>query len=168
MSKKQNVAERINALRNEIREHNYLYYVLDAPDIPDAEYDRLMRELESLEAKHPELITPDSPTQRVGAEPLDAFTQVKHKIPMLSLNNAFSEEEIGDFNRRIQERLDVEHIEYVAEPKLDGLAVSLRYENGTLVQGATRGNASHGFLDRCQILFVIILYGQLLRLITHG
>ena len=143
MANKDAVA-RINALREEIREHNYLYYVLDAPDIPDAEYDRLMQELQALEKTHPELITADSPTQRVGAEPLSAFQQVRHSVPMLSLNNAFSDEEIEDFCRRIRERLDIETIEFVAEPKLDGLAVSIRYENGHLTQCSTRGDGQTG------------------------
>ncbi|MDX1811773.1 MAG: NAD-dependent DNA ligase LigA, partial [Gammaproteobacteria bacterium] len=141
---KSKVAKRIQALREEIREHNYLYYVLDAPEIPDAEYDRLLRELETLEAENPELVTADSPTQRVGAEPLAAFQQVQHVVPMLSLNNAFSDEEIGDFTRRIREHLDIDQIEFVAEPKLDGLAVNLRYENGQLVQAATRGDGQTG------------------------
>ncbi len=144
MSEKESAALHINALREEIREHNYLYYVLDSPDIPDIEYDRLMRELENLEAQRPELITPNSPTQRVGAEPLAAFQQVKHTVPMLSLNNAFNEQEINDFDQRIKERLDLQIITYVAEPKLDGLAVSLRYEQGQLVQCATRGDGQTG------------------------
>ena len=137
-------SQRIQQLRDEINHHNYLYYVQDAPEIPDAEYDRLLRELQALEAKHPELITPDSPTQRVGAEPIKAFGQVKHKIPMLSLDNAFSDEEVSDFDRRVRERLEIDTIEYVAEPKLDGLAISIRYENGQLVQAATRGDGVTG------------------------
>ncbi len=137
--------ERAQWLRAEINRHNYQYYVLDEPLIPDAEYDRLLRELQQLEARHPELITPDSPTQRVGAEPLDAFGEVRHRIPMLSLENAFSEEEVRDFDRRVRERLGAkEEIVYAAEPKLDGLAVSLRYEDGLLVQGATRGDGARG------------------------
>ena len=138
-------ARRIAELRQEINHHNHLYYVLDAPQIPDAEYDRLLRQLQDLEAAHPELITPDSPTQRVGAEPLKAFEQVTHAMPMLSLDNAFSAEEVEDFDRRVRERLALdEEIEYVAEPKLDGLAISLRYVDGLLVQAATRGDGVSG------------------------
>ncbi len=135
---------RIEALRREIDHHNYRYYVLDDPEIPDAEYDRLMRELQALEAEHPELVTPDSPTQRVGARPLPAFAEVRHAIPMLSLDNAFSDAELDDFDRRVRERLGVETVTYSAEPKFDGLAISLRYEGGRLVQGATRGDGHVG------------------------
>ena len=137
--------QRIAALRDRIDHHNYLYYVLDAPEIPDSEYDRLMRELQALEAAHPELITPDSPTQRVGAEPLAAFETVRHSLPMLSLENALDATEMADFDRRVRERLKTdEAICYAAEPKLDGLAISLRYEQGVLVRGATRGDGSRG------------------------
>ncbi len=135
---------RIEALREQINHHNYLYYALDAPEIPDAEYDRLLRELQDLEQRYPKLITPDSPTQRVGVAPLEAFREVRHELPMLSLNNAFSDEDVTDFDRRIRERLGVEKVEYHAEPKLDGLAISLVYEQGLLVRGATRGDGSRG------------------------
>ena len=139
------VQERVQQLRDEIDRHNHLYYVLDDPHIPDSEYDRLLRELQDLESKHPELVTHDSPTQRVGAEPLKIFTEVKHRLPMLSLDNAFSEDEFANFERRVKGRLGTNHeIVYCAEPKLDGLAVSLRYENGILVQAATRGDGSQG------------------------
>ena len=131
-------------LRRQIDYHNYRYYVLDDPEIPDSEYDRLMRELQELEAAHPELITPDSPTQRVGAQPLKEFAEVRHAIPMLSLGNAFSDGEMADFDERVRKLLNVEQIEYSAEPKLDGLAISLRYEKGVLVQGATRGDGHRG------------------------
>jgi len=134
----------LEKLRKEIAHHNRLYYVLDAPEIPDAEYDRLLRELQRLESEHPELITLDSPTQRVGAEPIKAFGQVTHKIAMLSLDNAFSDDEVSDFDRRVRERLEVQTVEYVAEPKLDGLAISIRYEQGVLVQAATRGDGLTG------------------------
>lgn len=145
MSKAPGVAARIQELREQIRHHNYRYYVLDDPEIPDAEYDRLLRELQRLEAEHPEFITEDSPTQRVGAEPLKAFGEVRHEVPMLSLDNAFSDEELGDFDRRIHDRLKTdEPIDYTAEPKLDGLAVSLLYEDGVLVRGATRGDGTTG------------------------
>lgn len=136
---------KINQLREKINEHNYRYYILDDPAISDAEYDRLFLELKKLEETHPELITPDSPTQRVGAKPLKSFNEVKHAIPMLSLENAFTEEDMQAFNKRIQERLKTtEAIEYCAEPKLDGLAISIRYENGKLVQAATRGDGETG------------------------
>lgn len=135
---------RIEALRAEILHHNYLYFVLDQPEIPDAEYDRLLRELQALEAAHPELITPDSPTQRVGARPLDAFAPVHHQVPMLSLANAFGEAQFMEFHRRVCRALGTEDVDYTAEPKLDGLAVSLLYEAGTLVRGATRGDGTTG------------------------
>jgi len=144
MPKEKNATQRINTLREEIREHNYKYYVLDAPEIPDAEYDRLMLELQSLEKEFPQLVTEDSPTQRVGAEPLKEFAQVRHRVPMLSLGNAFSEEDVQDFHRRVTEYLDVNDIEYMVEPKLDGLAISLRYENGVLVEAVTRGDGATG------------------------
>lgn len=118
--------------------------MLDDPQIPDAEYDRLLRELQALEQAHPELVTPDSPTQRVGAEPLEGFGEVRHEVPMLSLDNAFDDEELAEFDRRVRERLEVDEVEYTAEPKLDGLAVSLLYEQGVLVRGATRGDGSTG------------------------
>jgi DNA ligase (NAD+) len=142
-----NVVKRIEELREQINHHNYLYYVLDSPEIPDAEFDKLFRELQTLEQQHPELITPDSPTQRVGAEPLKVFGEVKHQIPMLSLSNAMDEEEVHNFGRRVADLLkesDADHIEYTAEPKLDGLAISIVYENGRLVQAATRGDGFTG------------------------
>jgi DNA ligase (NAD+) len=138
------VRRRAEALRREIENHNYRYYVLDAPVIPDAEYDKLFRELEELEAAHPELVTPDSPTQRVGGAPLDEFRQVIHRTPMLSLNNAFTEEDVVGFDRRAREGLGRNEIEYAAEPKFDGLAISLLYEGGRFVQGATRGDGTTG------------------------
>ncbi|MDM8561071.1 NAD-dependent DNA ligase LigA [Candidatus Parabeggiatoa sp. HSG14] len=140
-----NIQQQATKLRDLLNEHNYYYYVLDEPRMPDSEYDRLMRELQALEIEHPELITPDSPTQRVGAKPLSEFAEVLHTTPMLSLNNAFDEKEVHDFDKRVRERLKlVDNIEYAAEPKLDGLAVSLRYENGLLVKAATRGDGSRG------------------------
>lgn len=138
------IAAQIGKLREQINHHNYRYYVLDDPEIPDSEYDRLMRELENLETTYPELIIPDSPTQRVGAQPLKEFSEVRHKVPMLSLGNAFSDEEMTDFDQRVRKLLVEETIEYSAEPKLDGLAISLRYENGVLIQGATRGDGRRG------------------------
>lgn len=144
MGQDKKAQKRILQLRDEINYHNYRYYVLDTPEIPDAEYDRLLRELQQLESEHPELITPDSPTQRVGAEPIKAFGQVKHKIPMLSLDNAFSDDKVSDFDRRVREKLNIDAVEYVAEPKLDGLAISIRYEDGQLIQAATRGDGVTG------------------------
>lgn len=136
---------RIQQLRQQINEHNYRYHVLDDPSVPDAEYDRLMRELQALEARYPDAITPDSPTQRVGARPLTAFAQVKHEIPMLSLENAFDEEDLVAFDKRVRQRLDTSAaITYVGEPKIDGVAVSLLYEHGRLVRGATRGDGTTG------------------------
>jgi DNA ligase (NAD+) len=141
---KNEAKEAIDKLILQINEHNHRYYVLDAPVIPDSEYDRLMRELEQLEAQYPELITAQSPTQRVGAEPVAAFGEVSHTIPMLSLANAFAEQEVRDFHRRICERLQQDEVTYVCEPKLDGLAVALRYQQGKFVQGATRGDGYRG------------------------
>ena len=140
-----NASERACILRAEIDEHNYRYYVLDAPLISDAEYDRLFRELQALEADHPELVRSDSPTQRVGAAPLTGFAAVLHVTPMLSLNNAFADDEVMAFDRRVREGLAVDdEVSYVAEPKFDGLAVSLSYEQGSLTRGATRGDGSRG------------------------
>jgi DNA ligase (NAD+) len=136
--------ERAEALRREIERHNYLYYVLDRPEITDAEYDGLFKELQELESAHPELVTPDSPTQRVGAPPLAEFAEVKHRTPMLSLSNAFEEDDVRAFDRRVREGLEVEEVEYAAEPKFDGLAISLAYRDGVFVQGATRGDGATG------------------------
>ena len=139
------VGVRAAELRELLERYNYRYHALDDPEVPDAEYDRLMLELRALEAQHPELQTPDSPTTRVGAAPISAFGAVKHRVAMLSLDNAFSEDEVRDFDRRIHERLArPEPIRYSAEPKLDGLAISARYENGVYVQGATRGDGETG------------------------
>jgi DNA ligase (NAD+) len=137
-------AARCAALRSEIERHNHLYYVLDTPSIPDAEYDRLFRELQTLEAAHPELFSVDSPTQRVGAAPLKYFSEVQHRTPMLSLNNAFSEEEVRAFDARIREALELTTVDYAVELKFDGLAINLSYRNGVFVQGATRGDGSTG------------------------
>jgi DNA ligase (NAD+) len=137
---------RANYLKKELTRHSIAYYVLDAPTIPDAEYDKLFNELVYLEAQHPELVTSDSPTQRVGGAPLPAFSQVTHVVPMLSLNNGFSEEDIIAFDKRVYEGLESEDqkVEYATELKFDGLAISLRYENGVFVQAATRGDGVTG------------------------
>ena len=128
-----------------LERYNYRYHALDDPEVPDAEYDKLMLELRALETEFPTLVTPHSPTQRVGATPSAAFGTVKHRIAMLSLDNAFSEDDIRDFDRRIHERLnDPSPISYSAEPKLDGLAISARYEKGIFVLGATRGDGETG------------------------
>jgi DNA ligase (NAD+) len=155
MTDAQTAATRISQLRSELDEHNYRYHVLDEPSIPDVEYDRLFHELKALEAEHPELVTADSPTQRVGSLALSAFGEVKHEVPMLSLGNAFAEDDLRDFDRRVREGLADElpagdlfgggaNVEYSCEPKLDGLAVSLLYRDGLLVRGATRGDGSTG------------------------
>ena len=137
--------KQIEELREQLRYHSYQYYVLDDPDVPDAEYDRLYQQLLALEKEHPELITVDSPTQRVGSTPLTAFEQIQHQMPMLSLDNVFNEEDLYAFNQRIQDRLNTsDEIKYTAEPKLDGLAISLRYEQGELIYAATRGDGSTG------------------------
>ncbi len=140
-----NTSNKINNLRSELNDHNYRYYVLDDPVISDAEYDRLLRELQSLEDVHPDLIADDSPTQRVGAPPLDGFGNIRHRIPMQSLANAMDTEEILAFHDRLIRRLGKEQaIEYIAEPKLDGLAVELVYEKGKFVNGSTRGDGTTG------------------------
>ncbi len=141
----QDIREHIASLRDDLNQHNYRYYVLDNPIIPDAEYDRLFQELKQLEDAHPELRSPESPTERVGAQPLSAFQQIKHKLPMLSLDNVFDEQEFSQFYTRTQERLGLaEPLEFAAEPKLDGVAVSLFYEKGKLAYGATRGDGVTG------------------------
>ncbi|PQQ26216.1 DNA ligase [Photorhabdus luminescens] len=138
-------AQQIEKLRTTLRHHEYLYHVMDAPEIPDAEYDRLMQELKDLEGQYPELITSDSPTQRVGAAPLTAFEQVRHEIPMLSLDNVFDEESYLAFDKRVRDRLkETQDLVVCCELKLDGLAVSLLYEHGELVRAATRGDGTTG------------------------
>src|SRR5512147_1580998 len=136
--------DRAEHLRREIERHNYLYYVRDQPEITDAEFDRLFAELAGLEARYPALASPDSPTQRVGAAPLPQFADVVHRTPMLSLSNAFSEDEVRAFDRRVCEALGTEAVEYAMEPKFDGLAISLSYRDGVFAQGATRGDGATG------------------------
>ncbi len=138
------VEAKIEALREEIRHHEYRYYVLDDPKISDAEFDRMMNELKKLEAAHPELVTPDSPTQRVGGKPREGFVKVVHSTPMLSLDNAYSEDELRNWERRVHELSGRKDIEYVCELKLDGMSLALRYEGGKLVRGITRGDGSTG------------------------
>ena len=149
MSEPGDVAAQVAVLRETIRRHDHRYYVLDDPEIPDLEYDGLMRELERLEAERPDLVTPDSPTQRVGATPSEAFAEAAHHVAMLSLANAFDEDEVRAFDRRIRERLSGEEggeltLDYTGEAKIDGVAMSLVYEHGTLVRGATRGDGTRG------------------------
>ncbi len=161
-------AQRILLLREQIDQHNYRYYVLDEPSIPDAEYDRLFQELKALEARYPELVTPDSPTQRVGAKPEGGFAEVAHELPMLSLDNAFEADDLRAFVRRIGERLeqqDTDSIAFACEPKLDGLAISLIYENGVLVRGATRGD---GYTGEDITLNVRTIASVPLKLLGHG
>lgn len=152
----QSVRTRVAELRTQLNRHNYLYHVLNAPEVSDAEYDRLFRELQHLEEEHPQLITPDSPTQRIGATPLEEFRTVRHRVPMLSLGNAFDEQEVRAFDERVKRQLNgyrrlqpalpeaAERIDYVCELKVDGLAVSLSYENGVLTSGSTRGDGFTG------------------------
>ncbi|HEV7551574.1 MAG TPA: NAD-dependent DNA ligase LigA, partial [Candidatus Angelobacter sp.] len=142
--KKEKSVESIEKLREEIRRNEHLYYVLDAPELPDAEFDQLMKELKRLEAAHPELITPDSPTQRVGGKPREGFVKVVHSRLMLSLDNAYNEQELRDWDRRVRELAGSDKIEYVCEMKLDGMSMALTYENGHLLRGVTRGNGSIG------------------------
>jgi DNA ligase (NAD+) len=137
-------AKRVAELRREIEKHNRLYYEEAAPTISDRDYDRLYKELVDLEADFPKLVTPDSPTQRVGGTPLQAFAQIEHRVPMLSLDNTYSEDEIANFYKRITRLLPEEKIPVVIEPKVDGVAVSLMYENGHLKYAATRGDGSIG------------------------
>jgi DNA ligase (NAD+) len=135
---------RMAALVQELNRHIYNYHVLDAPTIPDAEYDRMFRELQALESAHPEAVSPDTPTSRVGAAPIPEFRQVTHAVPMLSLNNGFQDEDVDNFDRRVREGLEAREVAYAAELKFDGLAMSLRYENGVFVQAATRGDGYTG------------------------
>ncbi len=139
------VSRRVEALREVINTHSYQYYVLDDPEIPDAEYDKLFHELVEIETQYPQLVTPESPTQRVGAAPASGFAEVRHEIPMLSLDNAFDDDEVLAFDRRVRERLGTEdHVAYSAEPKLDGLAISIVYEQGRFRRAATRGDGTVG------------------------
>jgi DNA ligase (NAD+) len=138
------VEKKIEALRDKIRHHEYLYYVLDNPEISDQDFDRLMQQLKDLEAEHPSLITPDSPTQRVGGKPREGFVKVRHSSPMLSLDNTYSEEELRSWERRVHELSGRKDVDYVCELKLDGMSLALIYENGTLARGVTRGDGTTG------------------------
>ena len=137
-------AERIAVLRAEIQRHDHLYYVEAQPEISDEHYDALLRELAELELQFPDLITPDSPTQRVGERPLEGFEHVEHAVPMLSVDNTYSPDELRAFDQRVRRTLGVETVAYAVDPKIDGVAVSLRYEDGSFVRGATRGDGRVG------------------------
>src|SRR5260370_5191545 len=144
MTAPQKLIDKFDDLRNQIREHEHRYYVLEQPTISDYEFDQLMRELQRLEQEHPELVTPDSPTQRVGGEPAKEFPSHTVTRPMLSLENAYSEEELSDWHRRVTQLAAAESVDYVTELKIDGLSVALIYENGLLSKGVTRGDGRTG------------------------
>ena len=144
MSAPKSACRRVRELHEQLHEHNYRYYTKDDPLISDAEYDQLLRELQALESRYPELITPDSPTRRVGAAPLKGFGEVRHEVRMLSLDNAMTDDELAGFEQRVCRALEIDEVEYAAEPKLDGLAVSLLYQDGRLVRAATRGDGTTG------------------------
>src|SRR4051794_28480882 len=137
-------ASRLAELRRTIRRHEERYYILNDPEISDAEFDTLLHELERLEAEHPELVTPDSPTQRVGGRTLEGFATVEHIVPMLSLDNAYNEEELRAFDERVRKGAALDAVAYVAELKIDGLSIALTYEGGRLLRGATRGDGARG------------------------
>lgn len=161
----ENVAEEIQRLRELIRYHDYKYYVEASPEISDLEYDRLMQRLRELEEAHPELITPDSPTQRVGEQPIESLQQVPHRVPMLSIENTYSAQEVRNFAQRVQKLLNGEPVEWVVEPKIDGVAVAIHYENGRLVRGVTRGD---GFVGDDVTHNVRTVRGVPLRLLGKG
>src|SRR5450755_1202360 len=144
MPSSKDVQQKINALREKIRHHERRYYVLDDPEISDAEFDRLVNELKALEAQHPELITADSPTQRVGGKPREGFVKIPHSTPMMSLDNAYSEAELRDWERRVHELTGQSQVDYVCELKLDGMSLALRFAGGKLALGITRGDGSVG------------------------
>ncbi|HTW30459.1 MAG TPA: hypothetical protein VMD76_02200, partial [Candidatus Sulfotelmatobacter sp.] len=144
MSAGKTAEKTIEALREKIRYHEHLYYVLDSPEIRDADFDKLMQQLKDLEAEHPSLVTPDSPTQRVGGKPREGFVKVRHSSPMLSLDNTYNEEELRDWERRVHELSGRKDVDYVCELKLDGMSLALIYEGGKLVRGVTRGDGSVG------------------------
>jgi DNA ligase (NAD+) len=144
MPAEKDVEKKIEALREKIRHHEYLYYVLDNPEISDLDYDKLMRQLKDLEAEHPALLTPDSPTQRVGGKPREGFVKVRHSSPMLSLDNTYNEDELRDWERRVHELTGRQEVDYVCELKLDGMSLALVYEDGKLARGVTRGDGTTG------------------------
>ena len=143
-SSQDQIADEVAALRDQIHRHDYLYYTLGKPEISDRDYDKLLQQLKSLEAQRPDLITPDSPTQRVGEKPIDSFVRVRHAIPMLSIDNTYNLDELKEFHKRVVKGLETENVDYVIDPKIDGVAVSIRYENGRLAVGVTRGDGEYG------------------------
>src|SRR5215469_12912788 len=143
-SRTKDIAHEIESLREEIRRHEHLYYVLDAPELSDADFDRRMQELKQMEAANPELVTPDSPTQRVGGKPREGFVKIEHSRPMLSLDNAFNEQELRNWERRVRELAGTDKVEYVCELKMDGMSLALWYRDGKLQRGITRGDGSIG------------------------
>src|SRR5579864_2876609 len=144
MPANKDVAKKIEALREKIRHHEHLYYVLDSPEISDTDFDKLMQELQQLEAEHPTLVTLDSPTQRVGGKPREGFVKVRHSAPMLSLDNTYNEDELRAWERRVHELSGRKDVDYICELKLDGMSLALVYEDGKLVRGVTRGDGSIG------------------------
>src|SRR5271167_4838100 len=144
MPSDKDIQKKIDALREKIRHHEYLYYVLDQPEISDLDFDKLMQQLQALETEHPGLVTPDSPTQRVGGKPREGFVKVAHSSPMLSLDNTYSEDELRAWERRVHELSGRSDVDYVCELKLDGMSLALTYEDGKLVRGITRGDGSVG------------------------
>src|SRR5215469_8627031 len=144
MAKSGAIAKQMEKLREELRHHEYLYYVLDEPEISDIKFDKMMAELKQLETEHPELVTPDSPTQRVGGAPRKGFETRRHSPPMMSLDNTYSTEDLEDFDRRVRDLVGRDRVDYVAENKFDGLSMSLVYEDGVLARGVTRGDGTTG------------------------
>src|SRR5579859_6192328 len=144
MASSKDIDKKIEALREKIRHHEYRYYVLDQPEISDLDFDKLMQQLKGLEAENPVLITPDSPTQRVGGKPREGFVKVPHSSPMLSLDNTYNEEELRDWERRVHELSGRKDVDYVCELKLDGMSLALVYEGGRLARGITRGDGTVG------------------------
>src|SRR5882762_5186909 len=144
VTRKADIRRDVDALREKIRYHEHRYYVLDDPEISDAEFDKLLNQLKKIEAEHPELITPQSPTQRVGGKPREGFIKVRHSSPMLSLDNAYSEEELREWERRVHELSGRKDVEYVCELKLDGMSLAVQYKDGTVDRGITRGDGSVG------------------------
>ena len=152
----EDIKEQAEKLKKELRHHSYLYYVLDRPEISDFEFDHMYRQLVDLEKAYPELVTPDSPTQRVGGKASDDFQKVRFRKPMLSLSNAFNADELRDFDRRVKAGLGADHVEYITELKIDGLSMNLIYENGSLIQGLTRGDGRVGEDVTCFTSLAII------------
>ena len=157
------IAQRVEELRRQINYHNYKYYVEAQPEISDREFDRLLEELKKLEAAHPNLVTPDSPTQRVGGQPIEGFATVTHRVPMLSIDNTYNADDLREFDKRVRKGLARgEPVTYVVEPKIDGVAISLTYEGGRLTVGATRGDGWRWLLYEVAVMVVLGLASMLL------